>query len=126
MKTKLLKKWRFTYKVFRLKTKFLTEASAYRSTFGDIFFCWFIKHHHLYETISLECSILGVKPSWLWREKHPLHRKYAPSYRFKIGILSLLNAYSNIDFASIYPISLATHVNVSKIDMTLKLSEDLS
>ena len=97
MKTKLLKKWRWLYKFCRMKSKFFTQASAYRSSFGDLFFCLYIKHHHLYEAIKLECDILGVKPLWIWRENHPFHSKYAPSCRLRVK-----KFVCDFDFASMY------------------------
>lgn len=120
MKTKLLKKWKLLYKLCNLKSKFLTSISAYHSTFGDLFFCWFIKHHHLYEAISLECSVLGVKPWWLWREKHPLHSKYAPSCR-----LRAMKFVCDLDLASMY-VTTIHPIHFIEVDHNFKLSEDIS
>ena len=126
MKTKLLRKWKLLYKLCNLKFKFLTSASAYRSLFGDLFFCWFIKHHHLYETIKLECDILGEKPCWLWRENHSLHKKYAPSHRFKRRFSYYLYSSMSLDFASLYPFQMISSVPYTKVDRDFKLSEDIS
>ncbi len=126
MKTKLLKKWRWLYKFCRMKSKFFTQAGAYHSSLGDLFFCWYIKHHHLYEAIKLECDVLGVKPLWIWRENHPLHSKYAPSYRFKSRFSNYLNSAINLDFASLYPFQLTSSVTYTKVDQVFKLSEDIS
>ena len=120
MKTKLLKKWRWLYKFCRMKSKFFTQAGAYHSSFGDLFFCWYIKHHHLYEAIKLECDVLGVKPLWIWREKHPLHRKYAPSCRLRVK-----KFVCDIDFASMYMTSFRP-IQFIKVDHDFKLFEDIS
>ena len=120
MKTKLLKKWRLLYKLCKLKSKFLTPASAYHSAFGDLFFCWFIKHHHLYEAIKLECDVLGVKPLWIWRENHPLHSKYAPSCCLRVK-----KFVCDLDFASMYVTSIHP-IHFIEVDHDFKLSEDIS
>jgi len=120
MNTRLLKWWKLVYKVSRLETKFFTLQSAYRTSLGDLFFCLFIKHHHLYETIKLECDVVGCSCRLIWRKEHPLHAKYAPSYRVKSRFASFLNHGINLDFASMYPVSLI------KIDTTINLSEDIS
>lgn len=105
MKTKLLKKWRWLYKFCRMKSKFFTQAGAYRSSLGDLFFCWYIKHHHLYEAIKLECDVLGVKPLWIWRENHPLHNKYAPIIQIQVKILKLSQQCNHFRLCIIVSIS---------------------
>ena len=121
MKTKLLKKWRWHYRFCRMKSKkFSTEVSAYRSTLGDLFFCRHIKHHHLYEEINLECDVLGVKPSLIWRENHPLHSKYAPSCRLRVK-----RFVCDFDFAFMYPTQIRP-IRFIEVDHVFKLSEDTS
>lgn len=120
MKIKLLKKWRWLYKFCRMKSKFFTQADAYRSSLGDLFFCWYIKHHHLYEVIKLECDVLGVKPLWIWRENHPLHSKYAPSRHLRVK-----KFICDIDFASMYMTSFRP-IQFIEVDHDFKLSEDIS
>ena len=110
MKTKLLKKWRWRYKFCRMKSKFFNQFSAYCSTIGDLFFCRHIKHHHLYEEIKLECDVLGVKPSLIWRENHPLHSKYAPSCRLRVK-----RFVCDFDFAFLYPTQIHLSEDTSKI-----------
>ena len=123
MKIKLLKKWRWHYKFCRMKSKkFFTQAGAYRSTLGDWFFCRYIKHHHLYEEIKLECDVFGVKPSLIWRENHPLHSKYAPSHRLKSRFFNYINSAGSLDFASMYPAQFTPYI---KVDHVVKLSEDI-
>ena len=120
MKTKLLKKWRWLYKFRRMKSKFFTQAGAYRSSLGDLFFCWYIKHHHLYEAIKLECDILGVNPLWIWRENHPLHSKYAPSCRLKSRARAPV---CDLDFASMYMTPILPIQSIED-DHDFKLPED--
>ncbi len=111
MKTRLLRCWRMLCRILKVRYKFLTPASAYRSVYGDWFFSKFIKHHHLYESVKLECDILGVDVRLIWKNTHPLHSKYAPSKRLlEIGRSSysrlLKNIVGNLDMASLYPFSL--------------------
>ena len=128
MKTRLLRYWRMFCRILKVRYKFLTSASAYRSAYGDWFFSKFIKHHHLYESIKLECDILGVNTRSIWKKTHPLHSKYAPSKRLlEIESSSysrlLKNIVGNLDMASLYPFSLTagTQIKTQIVDMIIDL-----
>lgn len=98
MKIRLLKRWKW-FCLILIGHKHQFNAATYRTVFGDRFFCWFIKYHHLYSAIKLECDILGVKPNRLWKKDHPLHAKYAPSSRLRRRSIF----YRDFDFNSLYP-----------------------
>jgi hypothetical protein len=71
----------------------------------------------LYETIKLECDVIGVKTNGIWRENHPLHSKYAPSCRLRVK-----KFVCDLDFASMY----MAPIHFIKVDHVFNLSEDTS
>lgn len=119
MKTRLLKRWRWLCKISKVDSKFLRLADAYRSPLGDLFFAWYMKRHHLYDNIRLECDIIGASPHGIWRETHPLHSKYAPSCRLRVK-----KFVCDLDFPSMYMTSIRP-IHFIEVDHIFKLSGNL-